>query len=200
MSRSFVQRIIHMDGQTSGGLGSNALQMVSTATGFSAADLVGKKRKTATGKKYEDLPAKALEALLKERGLKLTGTLEEKAARMRRFDYVAAEKQTAEGIVRNALGPGSDSDDPPIVRTYAEHFNTVDRFNRYYYQIEDGFRKRKPQSQDAREAFCPFPQTALGILAVNAWTARCERLGDTGTELKTFIKQCVRERMAKKNE
>jgi hypothetical protein len=90
--------------------------------------------------------------------------------------------------------------DGPLIDTYSKHFNFVDCFNRYYYQLEIGMRKRKPVKEAAKQAFCPFPQTALGILAVNAWVSRCEISGKIELSLKNFIKSCVRERMSKKKE
>jgi len=200
LSPGLLQRIIHMAEPERTALGSNSLQMISAVTGFEPDDLTNKKKKIEGMKKYEDLSGKQLEAKLKLDGLKLTGTVEEKAARLRRVDHLRESSATCDGMANSLLGEPSDSEDRPLTDTYSDHFNYVDRFNRYYYQLEIGLRKRKPVKEASKQAFCPFPQTALGILAVNAWVSRCEISGKIDFSLKNFIKSCVRERMSKKKE
>jgi hypothetical protein len=200
LTPGLLQKIIHMASPETTALGSNSLQMISAVTGFEPDDLTVMKKKKEGMKKYEDLTGKQLEARLKLDGLKLTGTVEDKAARLRRVDYLKESLATCDGMANSLLGEPSDSDDRLLVDTYSQHFNYVDRFNRYYYQLEIGLRKRKPVKRAAKQAFCPFPQTALGILAVNAWVSRCEISGTIEPNLKNFIKTCVRERMSKKNE
>jgi hypothetical protein len=200
LSPGLLQRIIHMASPETTALGSNSLQMISAVTGFEPDDLTGTKKKREGMKKYEDLTGKQLDTKLKLDGLKLTGTVEDKAARLRRVDYLKESLATCDGMANSLLGEPSDSDDRPLIDTYSQHFNYVDRFNRYYYQLEIGLRKRKPVKEAAKQAFCPFPQTALGILAVNAWVSQCEISGTIQQSLKNFIKSCVRERMSKKKE